>query len=60
MALAELRTCLPVAEAAAAASGPWRGRLNHYAFVAKTESAADIAEDVWDFCLVGIGGRAAT
>ena len=37
-----------------------RSVYHHYAFVVKTESAADIAEHVWDFCLAGIGGRAAT
>jgi AcrR family transcriptional regulator len=31
---------------------------HHYAFVAKTESAGQIAEHVWEFCLSGIGGRA--
>jgi AcrR family transcriptional regulator len=31
---------------------------HHYAFVTKTESAGQIADQVWEFCLSGIGGRA--
>jgi AcrR family transcriptional regulator len=32
---------------------------HHYAFAKKSESAAAIAEHVWEFCLAGIGGRPA-
>jgi AcrR family transcriptional regulator len=35
-----------------------RSVYHHYAFVVPTgKSAADIAEDVWEFCLAGAGGR---
>jgi len=34
-----------------------RAVYHHYAFKAKTEPAAAIAEHVWELCLQGVGGR---